>query len=333
MKPGMGAENEVLLVEDSAVYEKIITGHLRDWGFQVTVARNGEDAWAVLQMPNSPRLVIMDWVMPKMDGLELCQKIRSLPTSVPYSYILLMTGKDSRSDLLKAMDAGVDDYLVKPFDDLELKARLFAGRRVLLLQSELIDAHDKLQFVASHDSLTGVMNRREIIDALLREMARSKRERSPLAVAMVDVDHFKAVNDELGHLFGDHALKEVAQRLHAKLRVYDSVGRYGGEEFLLVFPGCDLTNMLVRMDEVRSFVSRSPLSAMGKHRLLTISIGVAVFDGETPIEVETLLHQADMSLYEAKRKGRNRVEYLEPQQGHAVPTPASSGAVFERTIQ
>jgi diguanylate cyclase (GGDEF)-like protein len=231
------------------------------------------------------------------------------------------------------MDAGVDDYLVKPFDDLELKARLFAGRRVLLLQSELIDAHDKLQFVASHDSLTGVMNRREIIDALLREMARSKRERSPLAVAMVDVDHFKAVNDELGHLFGDHALKEVAQRLHAKLRVYDSVGRYGGEEFLLVFPGCDLTNMLVRMDEVRSFVSRSPLSAMGKHRLLTISIGVAVFDGETPIEVETLLHQADMSLYEAKRKGRNRVEHLEPQRGHAVPTPASSSAVFERTIQ
>ncbi len=329
----MSAENEVLLVEDSAVYETIITGHLRNWGFQVTVARNGEEAWTLLQMPNSPRLVIMDWVMPKMDGLELCQKIRSLHTSVPYSYILLMTGKDSRSDLLKAMEAGVDDYVVKPFDELELKARLSAGKRVLRLQSELIAAREKLQFVASHDSLTGIMNRKEIIDAVRREMARSKRERSPLAIAMVDVDHFKAVNDDLGHLFGDHALREVAQRLHAKLRVYDSVGRYGGEEFLLVFPGCDLTNMLVRMDEIRSFVSRGALNAMGKQRLVTISVGVAVFDGNTPIEVESLLHQADMSLYEAKRKGRNRVEHLEPATVSAISATASSSAAFERTIQ
>ncbi len=303
--------NSVLLVEDSPIYERIITGHLRTWGFDVTVAHDGEEALALLQEPNSPRLVLMDWVMPKMDGVELCRRLRKLPSAFPYTYTLLLTGKDSRADLLKAMDAGVDDYLAKPFDDLELKARLLAGKRVIDLQNQLLAARESLRYAASYDHLTGLMNRKEVMEALQRELARAKRDHSPVTVAMIDIDHFKKVNDELGHLFGDAALKEVARRFQSQLRVYDSIGRVGGEELLLVFPGCDLTSALIRMDQIRALVCNKPVTSMGKSRVISVSIGVAVADGQTVVDANDLLHQADMGLYEAKRSGRNRVEHVE----------------------
>jgi len=303
--------NTVLLVEDSPIYERIILGHLQKWGFEAILAKDGEQAWAILQEPHSPRLVIMDWVMPKMDGVELCRKLRQLPSGFPYTYTLLLTGKDNRSDLLKAMDAGVDDYLTKPFDELELKARLLAGKRVVDLQNHLLAARESLRYAASHDFLTGLMNRKEIMDCLLRELARAKREHSALTVALVDIDHFKAVNDDLGHLFGDEALKEVGRRFHSKLRIYDSIGRYGGEEFLLVCPGCDLTGALIRMDQIRLSVNESPITALGKSRRVTASIGVAVSRGGNDLDVNNLLNQADQALYAAKKNGRNRVEHLE----------------------
>jgi len=303
--------NRVLLVEDSPIYERIITGHLRNWGFEATTAQDGEEAWELLQQPNSPRLVLMDWVMPKMDGVELCRRLRKLPSAFPYTYTLLLTGKDSRADLLKAMEAGVDDYLAKPFDDLELKARLLAGKRVIDLQNQLLAARESLRYAASYDHLTGLMNRKEVMEALARELARSKRDKSPLAIAMIDIDHFKKVNDDLGHVFGDAALKEVARRFQAQLRVYDSIGRVGGEELLVVFPGCDLTSALIRMDQIRGLVCSKPVTAMGKSRVVSVSIGVAVADGKEPLDINDLLHQADLGLYEAKRSGRNRVESVE----------------------
>jgi len=266
----------VLLVEDSQIYERIITTHLRKWGFEVELARDGEAAWALLQQPHSPRLVVMDWVMPKMDGVELCRKLRQLPTGFPYTYTLLLTGKDSQADLLKAMEAGVDDYLAKPFDELELKARLMAGKRVIDLQNHLLAARENLRFAASHDFLTGLMNRREVMDCLQRELSRAKRGNSPLAIALVDVDHFKLVNDGFGHLFGDEVLKEVGRRFQAGLRVYDSIGRYGGEEFLLVCPGCDLTGALIRMDQIRGCICNTPVNALGKSKQVTVSIGVTI---------------------------------------------------------
>ncbi len=303
--------NSVLLVEDSPIYERIITGHLRNWGFEVTLAQDGEEAWEILQQPNSPRLVVMDWVMPKMDGVELCRRLRKLPSAFPYTYTLLLTGKDSRADLLKAMEAGVDDYLSKPFDDLELKARLLAGKRVIDLQNQLLAARESLRYAASYDHLTGLMNRKEVMEALQRELARAKRDRSPVAIAMIDIDHFKKVNDDLGHLFGDAALKEVARRFQSQLRVYDSIGRFGGEELLLIFPGCDLTSALIRMDQIRGLVCNKPVTSMGKSRIVSVSIGVAVADGQTVVDSNDLLHQADLGLYEAKKNGRNRVEHVE----------------------
>ena len=217
-----------LVVDDSPIYRKLIRDHLQEWGFVSTEVETGEQAWRVLQQPDSPKLVLLDWVLPDLDGIELCQRVRNVGASRPYVYVILLTGKDGRKNMLTAMQAGVDDYLVKPFDESELRARILVGKRILDLQQELISARESMRHAATHDSLTGLMNRGEVMDFLTRELARSERDRKPVGIILADIDHFKSVNDSCGHLFGDEALKEIARRFRAKLRVYDAVGRYGG---------------------------------------------------------------------------------------------------------
>jgi len=305
---GNKADNRILLVEDSPVYQRLISGHLRRWGFDVIALTDGLEAWTVLQQPHSPKLALMDWVMPKMDGTEVCRRLRGQGASASYVYTILLTAKDNREDLLRAMEAGADDYLVKPFDELELKAKLMVGKRILALQEELISAREAMRHSATHDSLTGLMNRKAVMDGLGKELARSKREGTSVAVALVDVDHFKVVNDELGHLFGDEALKQVAQRLRSGLRNYDSVGRYGGEEFLLVLPGCDLAAAVVRAEQIRAGISATAVKTAAAQRSVTVSVGVAVSKGAGEGDAERVLDASDVALYEAKKNGRNRVE-------------------------
>src|SRR5271169_4212657 len=254
---------QVLVVDDSAVYRKLIGDCLRSWGFGVTLAKTGSEAWQILEQPDSPKLVLLDWVLPDLDGIELCQRIRQAGTSGPYVYVILLTSKDGRQNMLDAMQAGADDFLVKPFDELELKARLLVGERILKLQEELVAARESMRHAATHDSLTGLMNRGEILEMLQRELERARRERKPVGVILGDVDHFKKVNDTLGHLFGDEALREIGLRLRAQLRVYDGVGRYGGEEFLLILPNCDLPNTLARGNELRETIANTPVVCSG----------------------------------------------------------------------
>jgi len=303
---------QALVVDDSAVYRKLIGDHLRSWGFGVTLAESGSEAWQILEQPNAPKLVLLDWVLPDLDGIELCQRIRQAGSSSPYIYIILLTSKEGRQNMLQAMQAGADDYLVKPFDELELKARLLVGKRILDLQEELVSARESMRHAATHDSLTGLTNRGEILAMLERELERARRERKPVAVILCDVDHFKNVNDSLGHLFGDEALREIGRRLRAQLRVYDGVGRYGGEEFLMVLPSCDLPNALLRANELREIIAKTPVVSSGEERLITMSMGVAVSACEGKNEVEMLLNQADAGLYKAKEKGRNRIEHFSP---------------------
>lgn len=209
------------------------------------------------------------------------------------------------------MEAGADDYLVKPFDELELKTKLMVGRRILDLQDELIAAREAMRYSATHDSLTGVMNRGEVMNGLRKALARSKREKSSVAIALVDVDRFKAINDEFGHPFGDEALREVARRLSSDPRIYDSVGMYGGEEFLFVLPGCDLAAAIRRAEQIRTAISATPVKTTTKERLVTVSMGGAVSKSSGELEAERLLNQADIALYEAKKNGRNRVEHAD----------------------
>ena len=302
---------DVLIAEDSAVYRKLVSNYLNDWGFNLTVAKDGSEAWELLQRPDCPKLALLDWVLPDVDGVELCRRIRTAAPDRSYTYVILLTAKGDKKDMLEAMQAGADDYLIKPFDEMELKARLLVGKRIIALNEELVAAREAMRHEAWHDFLTGVMNRRAIIDCLHRELERNKRAQKPVSVIMADIDHFKSVNDTLGHLFGDEALREVAKRLGAKLRVYDSVGRYGGEEFLVILPDCELKTALVRADEVRGYIANEPILSGGASKLITISMGVAISHDHANDGAEPLLHRADQGLYAAKRNGRNRVEHFE----------------------
>ena len=299
-----------LVVDDSVVYRKLIGDHLRSWGFEVAVAETGSGAWQTLQEPDAPKLVLLDWVLPDIDGLEVCERIRQTDSSDSYTYVILLTSKEGQQNLLDAMQAGADDYLVKPFDEMELKARLLVGKRILELQEELISARDTMRHAATHDSLTGLLNRGAILNMLERELERARRERQPVAVILGDVDHFKSVNDTLGHLFGDEALREIGRRLRSQLRIYDGVGRYGGEEFLMILPHCDLPNALQRANELREIIAGAPVVCSGNKRSTSMSMGVAISGYEGKSELETLLNRADTSLYAAKENGRNRVEHL-----------------------
>jgi two-component system cell cycle response regulator len=303
---------QALVVDDSAVYRKLISDHLQSWGFGVTLAEDGSTAWEILEQPDAPKLVLLDWMLPDLDGIELCQRIREAGPCGPYVYVIVLTSNEGRQNMLDAMQAGADDYLVKPFDELQLKARLLVGKRILQLQEELVSARESMRHAATHDSLTGLMNRGEILAMLQRELERSRRERKPVSVILGDIDHFKSVNDTLGHLFGDEALREIGRRLRAQLRVYDGVGRYGGEEFLLVLPNCDLTNAMLRANELRKTIAATPVLCSGEERLITMSMGVAVSVGDGKSEVETVLNQADAGLYAAKESGRNRIEHFTP---------------------
>jgi diguanylate cyclase (GGDEF)-like protein len=302
---------DVLVAEDSPVYRKLLERCLQEWGFRHIIVNDGSEAWRLLQRGDSPRLLLLDWVLPGVDGVELCRRVRAQGLKGnSYSYIVLLTGKDAKEEILEAMQAGVDDYLVKPFDEWELRARLNVGKRILELSQQLVEARESMRHAASHDSLTGVMNRAEILESLSRELERGHRNNKPVGIILADLDHFKNVNDTLGHLFSDEALREVARRLRSCLRVYDSVGRYGGEEFLLILPGCDLMTTIIRADQIRTAVADQPVIWSQKSRFITASMGVTCA-APGNVDVHSLLRQVDKGLSEAKRKGRNRVEHWE----------------------
>ncbi|HYL15585.1 MAG TPA: diguanylate cyclase [Terriglobales bacterium] len=296
----------ILVAEDSVVYQRLVTNHLKDWGFDYLVAKTGSEAWDLLQKPDAPRLALLDWVLPDIDGIELCRRIRSRHATEPYIYAVLLTAKTQKQDLLKAMEAGADDYLTKPFDAAELKARLLAGSRILETQEQLVRARESYRVAATHDALTGIWNRAEVIDFLRREIARARRSCGYVGVVLVDIDHFKKVNDSIGHLAGDVVLKEVACRLRSGLRIYDGVGRYGGEEFLLVLPGCDLETTTSRANELRATISGTSVVVGPSAVTVTVSMGATL--AELSGDIETILREADTALYQAKNNGRNRVE-------------------------
>jgi diguanylate cyclase (GGDEF)-like protein len=297
---------KILLAEDSVFYRRIIAKHLNAWGFGFVEARDGKEAWKILMQQDGPKLALLDWILPEIEGIEICRRLRSRPEGAQYTYTILLTAKNQQEEMLEAMDAGADDFLSKPFDPAELKARLLAGQRIAELQEKLISTNEALHFAASHDFLTRVWNRGEVLAFLHREMVRSRRSATPVGVVLVDVDHFKQVNDKLGHQAGDCVLQELAKRFSGNLREYDGVGRYGGEEFLLVVPGCDLATTVRRANEIRTMIANEAIVHDSKPTKVTISMGVAV--AEASETVESLLRRTDAALYLAKSNGRNRVE-------------------------
>jgi diguanylate cyclase (GGDEF)-like protein len=293
---------EVLVAEDDPMFRKILQSWLQSWDYKVVVATNGTEAWNILQQEHPPDLLILDWVMPGIDGMELCRRIRG-KKSASYQYILIVTANDARQDVVRGLEAGADDYLTKPFDKGELRARLRVGTRILTLQEDLIRTREDLRFQATHDVLTGIWNRRAVLDLLHREIERANRLRGSVGVLLLDLDHFKKINDTYGHLTGDAVLKETAQRISQVVRSYDFVGRYGGEEFLVLLPGCDKEQAEQSGERIRLAVQANPIVAGGFEISVTASIGATATEGGAETEVLAI---ADAALYEAKSAGRNR---------------------------
>jgi two-component system, cell cycle response regulator len=235
----------ILIAEDDSLSRTLLERTLQRAGYEVIATEDGARALQELDKEDPPRHALLDWIMPGLDGAEICPELR-IRKNKPYTYPILLSSKESKQDIVQGLESGADDYLTKPFDAEELKARLRAGQRILDLEDRLVEARESMRFQATHDLLTSLWNRSVIVELLLREVHRYGRERNCTAVLMCDIDHFKSVNDSLGHAAGDDVLRQVSRRLRTSVRSYDMVGCYGGEEFLVVLNKCDPASAVQR---------------------------------------------------------------------------------------
>jgi two-component system cell cycle response regulator len=286
----------VLIADDDWLSAQVLEIDLRANGYDVTVVGDGGEAWEILKEDERPQIAILDWRMPIMDGLEVCRRVRQ--ASGPYVYLLLVTGNADPDSVVKGMDAGADDYIRKPYYPAELRARLRSGKRI-------VDLEEKLRRQATHDALTGIFNRGAILERVTAEMARADRDSEKLSLAMVDLDHFKRINDTYGHDAGDMVLCETASRMSSVLRPYDSIGRYGGEEFLVVFPKCEIASAVAIAERIRRSISNTTIRTQSEEILVTASIGIA--EVRHPTDVNAVIREADCALFRAKQKGRDCV--------------------------
>jgi diguanylate cyclase (GGDEF)-like protein len=272
------------------------------------MAEDGQQAWMILSGEDPPPVAILDWVMPGLTGIEVCKKVRETRRE-PYTYILLLTSKNTTEETVEGMESGADDYIVKPFHEHELQVRLRAGKRIIDLQLDLLNAREELRERAEKDLLTLLPNRSAIQVILDQEISRCHRDQRPMGVVVLDLDHFKSINDTYGHFAGDAVLRETAHRFRANMRPYDRIGRYGGEEFLVVLPNSDLDQAVHQAERMRMILAGKPMYVDGRELTVTASFGVTASD-EIERTSDEYVRVADDALYLAKNGGRNRVSKL-----------------------
>jgi two-component system cell cycle response regulator len=301
---------KILIADDDPVSRLLMQRTLAKFGYDVVLAEDGRAAVEILSQPDGPRLALIDWMMPRLDGLGLCREIRSTRGDSAYVYILLLTSRQDAEDIVAGLEAGADDYITKPCQLAVLRARLHTGLRILSLEETLVKAREEMRFRATHDSLTSLWNRASILSHAQNELHRSAREARSFSLLLCDIDHFKRVNDDYGHLVGDSVLEEVSRRLVSSVRDYDAVGRYGGEEFLILLSNCDENSLRARSEEVLTAIASTPIQAGGAELSVSISIGaIACCFSNADISLEFFLAQADAALYCAKAEGRNRTVF------------------------
>ncbi len=292
---------QVLIADDDALSRRILEDCLQNWGYEVVVTSNGLEAWAVLQEEQRPSLAILDWMMPGMDGVDICARLRKL--SIPgYVYTILLTARNQHEDIIKGLESGADDYIIKPFNQEELKSRLKIGRRITELEQ-------RIRRMARTDYLTGLLNRRAFMECLEGEICRSYREQRTLGIVIMDIDHFKRVNDNFGHYAGDVVLQELSQLLVKTCRTYDFVGRYGGEEFIICLPGAGRLETCEVAERLRQRVEQEKIH-LPEHQgsvSVTASFGLACLSASQMKDADQLIREADDALYAAKGAGRNQV--------------------------
>ncbi|MDJ0782856.1 MAG: diguanylate cyclase [Desulfosarcinaceae bacterium] len=305
----MAAEFPILIADDDPVTRKLLERTLTKRGYRVTVVDDGRKAFERFQEEFFP-LVVSDWMMPGMDGLEICKAIRGVETE-GYVFIILLTSRDNREDIVRGLEAGADDYLTKPFNPAELAARINTGIRILELERSLKKANDEIRVLSITDQLTGCYNRVYMVERMEPEIKRAKRYRHWLSVIMCDLDHFKQVNDTHGHQAGDMVLKGFAEIINRSIRdKVDWAVRYGGEEFIIILPETDLEGAAVVAERLRRSAAEARYTAEGTSFHVTASFGVTGLNEKTPWEklsIDTIIQHADTLLYAAKDAGRDRV--------------------------
>lgn len=293
---------KVLIADDDALSRKVLEDCLSEWGYHIVMANNGHEAWSILEKSDRPNMVVLDWMMPGMDGVEICRKLRGL--NLPnYVYVILLTARSKREDVIKGLESGADDYIIKPFNREELKFRLKIGQRIIELEHRILR-------LASTDYLTGLLNRRAFLERLERELNRCQREVSRMGIIIMDIDHFKRVNDNFGHQVGDLVLQEFSNILVKLCRSYDFIGRYGGEEFIVCLPGADKWNTYQIAERIRSTIENKKTLLPNKESSVSItaSFGIASMEPRQIKSADKLINEADEALYRAKAQGRNRIE-------------------------
>jgi len=295
--------HHILVVDDNPDNVDLLTQYLSGLGYEVISAYDGEEALLIVAREKID-LILLDVMMPKISGYDVCRKLKETDRST-FIPIVIVTVRDDTQSKLEGFAAGADDYITKPFDIEELSARVKSLLRVKDLQDELRDANRRLAEMSVTDGLTGLYNHRFLIEQLQVEVSRARRYNRPLAVIMLDLDHFKTVNDNHGHIFGDFVLRRVSDVFRGVARAGDTVGRYGGEEFVILVT--DTEGAVLVAERIRQMVEGTDFSYNGQSAEVRISAGVcqampgAVRDGNE------ILRMADEALYEAKQPGRNRV--------------------------
>jgi two-component system, cell cycle response regulator len=290
----------VLLVDDDSVTRSMLGRMLTSRGYEIIEAENGGSALRALNQPNAPRMAVVDWNMGTINGPELCRILRGRS---PYVYVVLTTAREGRKPLVEAMNSGSDGYVQKPVDPDELEAWLVAGQRIVELQDRMLKIQAELERRATHDVLTSARNRASLLEILARELKRTQRTKVHTGIVLLDIDHFKTINDSLGHPVGDEVLVEFAARCQRIVREYDVFGRYGGEEFLLIVPSGNLPDTSAVASRLLATVSKHPFATTAGPVTVTTSAGVAS-TGQGYLDSDALIAAADVALYQAKRAGR-----------------------------
>lgn len=303
-------EVSILIVEDDRLQAEITKDYLSKQGYRVLIADDGKTAIKILNSHNID-LVLLDVVLPDISGYDVCRWIKT-NDSTRFVPVIMLTVKGSTKDKVEGLRIGADDYLPKPYNEVELNARIYASLRVKSLRDELLrknqqleEVLEKLEKLAITDPLTGLYNRRYFESIIEKEFNKTIRYKTPTSCLIIDIDNFKNVNDEYGHRKGDEVLKEIAKLIKECLRKVDTIARWGGEEFVIVMPGTDSQKAYVAAERIRNIVENHRFSGIDKN--ITISIGISTIPSESIDSAEKFIDYADNALYEAKAKGRNLI--------------------------